>query len=71
MSPFKALHGNTLQRGPQEEKNQHITLPSVSVDMGTLLKLARVSMLSCCAHAKKDQKYASLMRKWHERYLVP
>jgi hypothetical protein len=48
MSPFKALHGNTLQRGPQEEKKtQHITVPSVSVDMGTLLKLARVSMLPC------------------------
>ena len=54
--------GNTPQRGPEEDwkKKQHITVPSVSVDMGTLLKLARVSMLPYCAHVeKKDQKYAS------------
>jgi hypothetical protein len=26
MSPFKALHGNTLQRGPQEGKNPSTSL---------------------------------------------
>ena len=72
--PFlNSCMGNTLQRGPEgiKKKSQHITVPSVPVDMGTLLQLAWVSMLPCCAHVKKDQKYASLMRKWHERYLVP
>ena len=29
------------------DKPQHIIVPSVPVDMGTLLKLARVSMLPC------------------------
>ena len=57
MSPFKVLHGNTLQRGPQEgKKSQHITVPSVPVDMGTLLQLARVSMLLFLHVQKKDQK---------------
>ena len=37
----------------REKKSQHITVPSVPVDMGTLLQLAWVSMLPCCAHVEK------------------
>jgi hypothetical protein len=45
--------GTTCREALKRKKNQHITVPSVSADMGTLLKLARVSMLPCCAHAEK------------------
>jgi hypothetical protein len=56
--PFlNSCMGNTLQRGLEGiKKSQHITVPSVPVDMGTLLQLVRVSMLPCCAHAEKDQQ---------------
>ena len=75
---FLILLGASLKKNvntkPQEGQKKipilHCTL--VLVGKGTLLELARVSMLPCCAHAeKKDQKYTSLMWKWHERYLVP
>jgi hypothetical protein len=57
--PFlNSCMGNTLQRGPEgiKKKSQHITVPSVPVDMGTLLQLARVSMLLFVHVQKKDQK---------------
>jgi hypothetical protein len=58
--------GTPPRRGPEEDeclykKTQHFTVPVVLVEMGTLLKLARVSMLPCCAHVgkiKKDHEYA-------------
>ena len=54
-------------------KKQHFTVPAVLVEMDTLLKLSRVSML-LVVHMwknKKDHEYALMMQKWHERYLVP
>jgi len=51
--------------GPEEDeclltKNQHFTVPVVLVEMGTLLKLARVSMLLVGRmwNTKKDHEYA-------------
>ena len=53
--------GTPPWRGPEEEKKtQHFTVPVVLVEMGTLLKLARVSMLPCCAHAGKIRKTMSM-----------
>ena len=56
--------GNTSRSGPEEddcllEKTQHFTVLVVLVEMGTLLKLARVSML-LVVHMwknKKDNEY--------------
>ncbi len=62
--------GEALKRTNASKKNQHFTVPVVLVEMGTLLKLARVSILLCYAH-EKNQKYASSMRKWDEQYVVP
>ena len=53
--------GEALKRTNASKKKQHFTVPVVLVEMGTLLKLARVSMLPCCARVgkiKKDHEYA-------------
>ena len=53
--------GEALKRmNASKKKTQHFTVPVVLVEMGTLLKLARVSMLPCCAHVGKIKKTMSM-----------
>jgi hypothetical protein len=56
---LKSVCGKNLRSGHEEgecllEKTQHFTVPGVLVEMGTLLKLARVTVL-LVVHVQKNK----------------